>query len=243
MSQADSPEIPAWRTEAPTWGVKNILKFGAVTIVLFIIWMFFAFLSVRSAASTAQGITATGDSIVVLGAAQYEGEPSPVLERRLLTALELFENDAAPQVVTTGANQPGDTFTEGFAAYQYLRNAGVEDEEIVVIVDGGNTYESLLATANQLGEDERQVVIVTDAYHALRSADIAEEVGLDAVVVAAGEDTNADSLFRETVAVSAGRLISYRRLSNWTNSAGEVAEDLEERADEIEADEEDSDAE
>ncbi len=207
-------------------------KLIAISIVLLAIWVAFAYFDVRSAAFDAQGITADGDSIVVLGAAQYEGEPSPVLERRLLTALELFEDEAAPQVVTTGANQPGDTFTEGFAAYQYLRNAGVADEQILVVVDGGNTYESLLATANQLDEDEREVIIVTDAYHAQRSADIAAEVGLDATVVAAGSDTSADQLFRETVAVSAGRLISYRRLSNWLNAAEGASDDSGDPADE-----------
>lgn len=186
------------------------LAFLAFAVV---VWLAFTFFSVRSAAQAAQGAVANGDAIVVLGAAQYNGEPSPVLERRLVTVLELWEGEAASQVVTTGANQPGDTFTEGFAAFQYLRNAGIAEEEIVVVVDGGDTYESLLATTNQLAEDERSVVLVTDAYHALRSEDIAQEVGLDATVVAAGDDTSFRRLARETVAVSLGRIISYRRVS------------------------------
>lgn len=185
----------------------------AILVVLGFVWVVWAFVSVNSAASDAQGQMANGDAIVVLGAAQYDGEPSPVLERRLDTALSLWEDNAAPQVVTTGASQPGDTFTEGFAAFQYLRNAGIAEDEIVVVVDGGDTYESLLATANQLGEDERSVVVVTDAYHALRSREIAEEVGLDPIVIAAGDDTSFRRVIRETIAVSVGRLISYRRVS------------------------------
>lgn len=188
-------------------------QFLAILIVLAVAWIGWTFFSVSSAAQDAQGRSADGDAIVVLGAAQYDGEPSPVLERRLDTALALLDDDAAPRVVTTGASQPGDTFTEGFAAFRYLRNAGVAEDEIVVVVDGGDTYESLLATTNQLSADERSVVVVTDAYHALRSQEIAEEVGLEPIVIAAGDDTSFGRLVRETVAVSIGRLISYRRVS------------------------------
>ncbi len=189
-----------------------------VFLVLFAVavgWFLLTFVLVSSAASDAQGRSASADALVILGAAQYNGEPSPVLERRLDTALELWADDAAPQIVTTGSNQPGDVFTEGFAAFRYLRNAGVAEDEIIVIVDGGDTYESLLATRNQLDVDNREVIIVTDAYHARRSEDIASEVGLDATVVAAGDDTGLSRRLRETVAVSIGRIVSYRRLSAW----------------------------
>ena len=178
-------------------------------------WFLFAFFQVFTAARQAQDITATGDAIVVLGAAQYDGEPSPVLEQRLDTALELWTDDAAPKVVTTGASQPGDVFTEGFAAFRYLRNNGISEDDIVVIVDGGDTYESLLATANQLIDQETSVVLVTDAYHARRSADIASEVGLDATVVASSNDTSFGRMVRESIAVGAGKLVSFRRISNW----------------------------
>ena len=60
---------------------------------------------------------------------------------------------------------------------------------------------------------DRSIVLVTDAYHALRSEEIASEVGLDATVVAAGDDTSFGRLARETIAVSIGRIVSYRRIS------------------------------
>lgn len=191
------------------------VKAGFVLLAIAFAWWALSFVQVFRAAGSAQGAVASGDAIVVLGAAQYNGEPSPVLRGRLDTALQLWHDTAAPQIVTTGANQPGDVFTEGFAAFRYLRNAGVAEEEIVVIVDGGDTYESLLATTNQLADSERDVVLVTDAYHARRSQDIAAEVGLDATVVAAGNDTSIGRLLRESIAVSIGRLTSYRRISNW----------------------------
>jgi uncharacterized SAM-binding protein YcdF (DUF218 family) len=82
-------------------------------------------------------------------------------------------------------------------------------------LDDRNAHESLLAAANQLGEDERSVIVVTDAYHARRSADIASEVGLDPTVIAAGDDTSFGRRFRESIAVGLGRIVSYRRLSAW----------------------------
>lgn len=186
----------------------------AVAISMFV-WFAIVFFQIRSAGNEAQSASGAGDAIVILGAAQYNGEPSPVLERRLDVALSLWEADTAPKVVTTGSNQPGDVFTEGFAGYRYLRNAGIADDALVVVVDGGDTYESLLATANQLAADEQTVIIVTDAYHARRSADIAAEVGLDPTVVAAGDDMGIRRLLQETAAVGIGRLVSYRRLSGW----------------------------
>lgn len=179
------------------------------------LWLIVVFVQVRQGAASAQGRSVEGDAIVVLGAAQYNGTPSPVLERRLDTALELWAESRAPRIVTTGANQPGDAFTEGFAAFTYLRNAGVAEQDIVVVIDGGDTYESLAATSVQLDAGDRSVVVVTDAYHARRSEEIAAEVGLDAIVVAAGDDTRFTRLVRETAAVAAGRFFSYRRLSAW----------------------------
>lgn len=183
--------------------------------VFVVVWLGVVFMQVSTAANDAQNATAEGDAIVVLGAAQYNGEPSPVLERRLDTAFSLWSDGAADQIVTTGANQPGDTFTEGFAAFTYLRNQGVGEDRIVVVTDGGDTYESLLAAANQLSATDDSIVIVTDAYHARRSQEIAVEIGLDAEVVASSDDTSLSRRSRETVAVALGRLVSFRRLSAW----------------------------
>lgn len=196
-------------------GGQSLRRLIGVLFLLGCGWLLFNFVSVTRAAFDAQDRAASGDAIVVLGAAQYDGEPSPVLAQRLDAALGLFEDGAAPQVVTTGASLPGDQFTEGFAAFRYLRNNGVAEDAIVVITDGGDTYESLLATANQLPDDQRSVVLVTDAYHALRTQQIAEEVGLDPIVVASSDDTSFRSLVRETAGVSLGRIISYRRVSGW----------------------------
>ena len=156
------------------------------------------------------------DAIVVLGAAQYDGSPSPVLARRLDHALELYRDGVAPLIVTTGSNQPGDRFTEGYAGYEYLLLAGVPDEALIVITTGSSTWEQIAATSRQLRAREvDSVVLVSDPYHSLRLDQIAGEVGLDASVSPTDTGSSIRQLLRETAAVSVGRIIGYRRLENW----------------------------
>ena len=123
------------------------------------------------------------DAIVVMGAAQYDGRPSPQLAARLDHVVELWPRGLAPLVVVTGGKRPGDRFTEAEASAAYLEERGVPAEAIVLEDQGTNSYESLQAVADLLaarGLDE--VLIVTDPYHALRSKLIAEQVGLTAHV-------------------------------------------------------------
>lgn len=161
------------------------------------------------------------DAIVVLGAAQYDGEPSPVFAGRLDHALELWTEGLAPLIVTTGSNQEGDRFTEGFAGFEYLRFAGVPEDALLVVTDGSSTWEQLAATARQLrrlGLDS--VLLVSDPYHALRLTQIAGEVGLEAEVSSTDGRTSLRNLLRETAAVSLGRMLGYRRVDNWSSGVG-----------------------
>ena len=161
------------------------------------------------------------DAIVVLGAAQYDGEPSPVFQGRLDHAFELWSDGVAPMIVTTGSNQPGDRVTEGFAGFEYLRFEGVPEDDLLVITDGASTWEQLAATARQLrqrGLDS--VVLVSDPYHALRLSQIADEVGLEASVSSTDGSTSIRNLTRETAAVSLGRVLGYRRVDNWLGGVG-----------------------
>ena len=122
------------------------------------------------------------DAIVVLGAAQYDGTPSPVLAARLDHALDLYNDGVAPMIVVTGGRQPGDRFTEATAAATYLHAHGVPDDAILRETSGRSSWESLAAAGQFLKDkDMTRVVLVSDPYHAARIDDIAEEVGLDAV--------------------------------------------------------------
>jgi uncharacterized SAM-binding protein YcdF (DUF218 family) len=156
-------------------------------------------------------------AIVVLGAAQYDGRPSPVFRYRLDHALGLYEARYAARIVVTGGRQEGDRFTEAEAGYRYLRDQGVPEEVLLREVAGSNTYESLEEAAGFLIEQGlTDVVLVTDGYHAYRVRAIAEELGLDATVSPAPDRLSRSSelrlLLRETAAVSVGRLIGWNRL-------------------------------
>jgi uncharacterized SAM-binding protein YcdF (DUF218 family) len=158
------------------------------------------------------------DAIVVLGAAQYDGTPSPVLAARLDHALELYNAGVAPTIVVTGGRQPGDRFTEATAAAAYLHAHGVPDDAILRETNGRSSWESL-AAAGRFLEDRgtTDVVLVSDPYHAARIDDIADEVGLDAVVsptttspISGGAEWK--RFGTETLRVAAGRVFGYRRL-------------------------------
>lgn len=162
------------------------------------------------------------DAIVVLGAAQYDGRPSPQLAARLDHALDLWPQDLAPVIVVTGGNQPGDRFTEAEASAAYLQARGVPADAIVLERAGTTTYESLRGVRDLIGDSAESVLIVTDPYHALRSALIAEELGLDAYVspTTTSVVTGGAALRRElgeAAGVSVGRIIGFDRLSGLTD--------------------------
>ena len=157
-------------------------------------------------------------AIVVLGAAQYDGVPSPVFRSRLEHTLELWRDGVAPVVVVTGGGQPGDRSNEAAAAADFLLRQGVGEAAILREVDARTTYESLQASARLLRRRGiTDAVLVSSPTHALRSLEIAEDVGLDAAVSSTrlGDVSLLTSLrwgIRETFAVAAGRLVGHRRV-------------------------------
>lgn len=164
-----------------------------------------------------QDDAARASAIVVMGAAQWNGSPSPVLKERLDHAADLYQRGIAPVVIVAGGKQPGDKETQGLVSFEYLRAKGIPESAIKIEVEGKNSFEELSSTAfimRQAGLP-LDVVIVTDPYHSYRSADIADEVGLSAhVSPTKGRSTFSDYV-RETGAVAIGRIINYRRLSAW----------------------------
>jgi len=157
----------------------------------------------------------TADAIVVLGAAQWDGIPSPVLEARLEQALKLYEEGLSPIIVTTGSRQTGDRFTEAYAGLTYLLERSVPESSILVVVDGRNTFESLSATANVLAEKQigSDIILVSDPYHSLRAKEIAREVGLQAWFSPTDLSSSFSQLVRETAGTAIGRIIGFRRAS------------------------------
>jgi uncharacterized SAM-binding protein YcdF (DUF218 family) len=158
------------------------------------------------------------DAIVVMGAAQYDGRPSPQLAARLDHAVELFQDGVAPVVVVTGGKQPADRFTEAEASATYLVALGVPESAIASEQTGRTSYESLANAAALLAERGLdRVLLVSDPFHSLRIRLIAEEVGLTAYTSptrtspVTGTTAFAKQL-KEAAGVAVGRLIGFSRL-------------------------------
>lgn len=121
----------------------------------------------------------SADAIVVLGAAQYEGHPSPVLRARLDHAVELWRERLAPMVVVTGGTGIGDTVSEAAVGRRYLLQHGVPDTAIAVEARGTTTSESLHAVRRLLGAmSSPRVVLVSDPFHMLRLSIISRRLAM-----------------------------------------------------------------
>lgn len=119
------------------------------------------------------------DAIVVLGAAQYEGHPSPVLRARLDHAMELWRRGLAPTVIVTGGTGVGDTTSEAEVSRKYLLHQGVPDSAVVMETHGMTTSQSLHAVAALLASlAGRRVILVSDPFHMLRLEILARRLGL-----------------------------------------------------------------
>lgn len=158
------------------------------------------------------------DAIVVLGAAQYDGRPSPVLEARLEHALGLYQRGLAPLVVVTGGKLPADRFTEAATSARWLRDAGVPADVIVQEPEGRTSWESLQATARMLKDrGVTRVLLVSDPYHQRRIVGMAEDLGLDAWssptrTSPEGVDHLVPHYVQETLGVAAAHVIGFRHL-------------------------------
>lgn len=123
---------------------------------------------------------ALADAIVVLGAAQYQGRPSPVLRTRLDHAIGLYARGLAPRLVLTGGIAEGDTESEAAVSRNYALRAGVPDSAILMENDGRTTGQSLRSVGRLLGtRGMRRVVLVSDPFHLFRASLVARRHGLD----------------------------------------------------------------
>jgi uncharacterized SAM-binding protein YcdF (DUF218 family) len=119
------------------------------------------------------------DIILVLGAAEYRGKPSPVLRARLDHALELYKKGLAPRILTTGGAGGDPVYTEGAVGRAYLVSRGVPSEAIVVEPEGESTVHSTAAAAEIMRRMELQsCIVVSDGYHIYRVKKMLEFGGL-----------------------------------------------------------------
>jgi uncharacterized SAM-binding protein YcdF (DUF218 family) len=150
----------------------------------------------------------SADAILVLGAAQYGGDPSPVFAGRLEHAELLFEQGRAPLVIVLGGNRPGDRSTEAEAGRDYLISAsGLPPDAVVAVPVGSSTLESMQAAATYMHERGLQrAFLVSDPWHNLRIERMAADVGIEGhasatwVSAARTEQTRFEGYVRETFA-------------------------------------------
>jgi uncharacterized SAM-binding protein YcdF (DUF218 family) len=123
--------------------------------------------------------TPKSDAIVVLGAAQYDGRPSPVLKARLDHAIDLYERGVAPVLIMTGGQAPGDTVSEAVVSRRYAIREGVPAAAILTERGGMTTVESMEAVARLMRTREMTTaVMVSDPFHMLRLKLLARQVGI-----------------------------------------------------------------
>ena len=192
------------------------MRVGLAFVLLIFLYLSVTFVQVWMASRRDEA--RRSDAIVVLGAAEYDGRPSPVLAARLDHAILLYEKGIAPVIVVTGGKEPGDRFTEAGASADYLHKHAIPDRAILRETTGRTSWESLEAAARFLEDGGmKRVVLVSDPYHSARIKAIAHEVGLDAVTsptrTSPIKGTSAfKRLLGETLRVAAGRLFGYGRL-------------------------------
>jgi uncharacterized SAM-binding protein YcdF (DUF218 family) len=160
---------------------RVLLSAGAGAIALAALAAGFAVVNTAREIRLQSGIDETqpADVIIVLGAAEYRGRPSPVLEARLNHALYLYLDHKAPRILTTGGAGGDPTFTEGEVAHAYLSRHGVPSEAILVEREGESTVHSIAAAAEIMERmDLHSCIVVSDGYHIYRVKKMLEEHGV-----------------------------------------------------------------
>jgi len=191
-----------WFSRHPVWTVLFAIVFAVVLLVAgaaVIVW--------RAAHHDAAADHDRADAIVVLGAAQYNGRPSPVFQGRLDHAALLWHQGRGDLVITVGSKQAGDRFTEAQAGRQYLIAQGVPSDRIVNVDIGHTTYQSLQAVSHEMRDRGlSSAFLVSDPWHNARITAMAGDLGLDGYASAtwtsadASTESRAKEYARETLA-------------------------------------------
>lgn len=151
------------------YAVLAALASWIITVLAVVIW-------------GARDMARPADAIVVLGAAQYAGRPSPVLKARLDHALDLWKRGLAKRLVLTGGRGTGDTISEADVGRRYALKAGVADSAILLENEGRTTNASFAAVAQIMAEEQlERAILVSDPFHMLRLQIVARRFGVESV--------------------------------------------------------------
>ena len=157
---------------------KIAKRFFALLILLAIILPLYAVGNVYLTARNAKPVKS--DAIVVLGAAQFNGRPSDVLQARLMEAMRIYSQGFAPLIITVGSNASGDRTTEAASGFHWLVKNGISKRAIAPLAVGRDTLSETQSYA-QLAKAKKlkSVIIVTDEFHCLRAMTMAKDQGLE----------------------------------------------------------------
>ncbi len=179
---------------------------GLEALALLVLFGFLTLTALRIVRDGARQELHPADAIVVFGAAEYAGHPSPVLRARLDHAFELFRQGLAPVVITTGGAASDPSFSEGGVSHDYLEHRGIPERNLIAETQGSDTAQSavriaVIMRANGL----HSCIAVSDAYHVFRIKRLLEHEGIGPVYVAPRPDSRphgkaqrAFAVFRES---------------------------------------------
>lgn len=143
----------------------------------------------------------SADAIVVFGAAEYSGHPSPVYRARLDHAFELFQKGIAPVIITTGGAAADPSYSEGGVGHDYLMHRGVADASLIAETQGSDTAQSAVRVAVIMRANHMKTcVAVSDAYHVFRIRQLLQRQGVQ-VYVAPRPDSRPHTFGERTEAI------------------------------------------
>jgi len=174
---------------------------GAGCVGLFLI-VFLIAESVRVVHTAKLEEARPADAIVVFGAAEYSGHPSPVLKARLDHGFELFWQGIAPVVIVTGGAAADPNFSEGGVGHDYLEHRGIPERNLIAETQGRDTAESAVRVAVIMRTNGlHSCVAVSDAYHVFRIRKLLEHEGIRPVYVSPRPDSKPRGGAQRTLAV------------------------------------------
>jgi uncharacterized SAM-binding protein YcdF (DUF218 family) len=173
-----------------------------VALIAAVLAVFLATVSVRIVRTSSLQEPHPADAIVVFGAAEYSGHPSPVLRARLDHGLDLFRRGVAPVLITTGGAASDPHFSEGGVGRDYLMHRGVPERNLIAETQGRDTAESAVRVAVIMRANGlRSCVAVSDAYHVFRIRKVLENEGIGPVYVAPRPDSRPHGAIQRMIAV------------------------------------------
>lgn len=163
--------------------------------------LFLGIAGLRIVAAAGESPSHKADAIIVFGAAEYAGRPSPVFRARLDYGFELFQRGLAPVVITTGGSAQDPDFSEGGVGRDYLARRGIPEQSLIAETQGADTAQSAERVANIMrANGMRTCIAASDAYHVFRIRALLEHEGV-AVEVAPRPDSRPRPLWQRFGAV------------------------------------------